>query len=392
MIMPRKRRPQPAKPDLAYFNAPVGPALDVNLDHAAYRLWHIIIIYAKASPDGICWLENVELAALMRGKGGNVCSREYVRRLVGELSAIGLVSESLTDAGRRGLIPARADVWAKNAAVGPRFLEPEDALFAPPGPADNGGRATGGVCTPHVVNSSCANPSTLVDGTPHDDEDSINLHHQQLDKISSTTVDNTTSTPLDEIDMVRLQALWRHYFGGIAPVDEAFMGELVARPKFRQEAQARSRSPTELMRELITTAAENHAKHPTPYIKKMWLGIVGGESNQSASSPNGNGSRPETPAAVLWADLPEPMPVETTIWTETQAALRRQMTRATYDAIVAQTELLARGENGVCVIGVKSEMAKEWLENRLCDIVKRTLSNVLGAQVEVKFKLVEGSS
>ena len=84
--------------------------------------------------------------------------------------------------------------------------------------------------------------------------------------------------------------------------------------------------------------------------------------------------------------------METTIWTETQAALRRQMTRATYDAIVAQTELLARGENGVCVIGVKSEMAKEWLENRLHDTVKRTLSNVLGAQVEVKFKLVEGSS
>jgi hypothetical protein len=381
--MPRKRRPQPAKPDLAYFSAPVGPALEMELSHAAYRLWHIITIYAKASKDGTCWLENIELAALMRGKGNNVCSREYVRRLVGELSAIGLVSESLTDAGRRGLKPARADVWAKNAADGPRFLEPEDVSFAPPGPA-NGGRATGGERTPHVVNSSCAKSSTLVDATLHDDDRLIKPGNNGNGN-SSILVDGIWSTPLDDIDLIRLKALWRQFFGAIDPVDEAFIGELTSSPEFRQAAAKQNKSPTEMMREFITTAAQFKAKNPGRYIAKMW------ENRRSDRQPEEETPAPAAvepaPAAIdppTLADSAE----ETAIWAETQAMLRRQMTRATYDTIMAQTSLLARGEEGA-VVGVRSEMAKEWLENRLKEIVKRALANVLGAPVkEIQFSLI----
>jgi hypothetical protein len=382
--MPRKRRPQPTKPNLAFFQAPVAPALDTDIGHAAYRLWHIVLIYAKADKEGVCWLENVELAALMRGNGDRPCSREYVRRLVGELSAVGLVSEILTDVGRRGLQPVSANIWAKNAADGPRFLESEDVSFTPPGPADNGGRATGERRTPHAVNYSCVLPSTIVDRTPHDDDEDINPDYLTEVIIPSTIVDS--------IDLIRLKALWRHYFGEVGPIDDAFLGELTAKPEFKQEAGARNQSPTELMAEFITTAAENKAKIPVRYIKKMWSNIVG-EASLPAGRQNGNGHSPGTgedsaPPAETFLPLPIPTQAEETIWTETQAMLRRQMTRATYDAIMAQTSLLAQGEDG-CVVGVKSEMAKEWLENRLKDIVKRALASVLGAPVkDIKFSLI----
>jgi hypothetical protein len=80
--------------------------------------------------------------------------------------------------------------------------------------------------------------------------------------------------------------------------------------------------------------------------------------------------------------------VDEAIWAETQTMLRRQMTRATYDAVIQGTELVRR-ENEVYIVGVQSEMAKEWLENRLREIVQRTLSSVVGMPVKVEFKLMQ---
>jgi len=75
------------------------------------------------------------------------------------------------------------------------------------------------------------------------------------------------------------------------------------------------------------------------------------------------------------------------IWTETQLILRRQMTQATYDAIIQGTTLLEqRGQK--YVVGVRSEMAKEWLENRLREIVQRALSATIGQPVDVEFSLL----
>ena len=78
--------------------------------------------------------------------------------------------------------------------------------------------------------------------------------------------------------------------------------------------------------------------------------------------------------------------VNEAIWAETQSVLRPQMTKATYDTIIQRTMLLGR-ENGNYIIGVQTEMAKEWLENRLRDIVRRALSNVIGVAVNVEFRL-----
>jgi hypothetical protein len=78
------------------------------------------------------------------------------------------------------------------------------------------------------------------------------------------------------------------------------------------------------------------------------------------------------------------------IWAETQSTLSRQMTRATYDTIIQGTVLIGREDN-IYLVGVKTEMAKEWLENRLRDIVQRSLSNVVGTPVRVKFTLLDVS-
>ena len=86
-------------------------------------------------------------------------------------------------------------------------------------------------------------------------------------------------------------------------------------------------------------------------------------------------------------DLPS---ADEAIWAEAQSMLRRQMTRATYDAIIQGTALVGQNDNKY-VIGVQTEMAKEWLENRWHDIVQRTLSNVVGTVVTLEFILFDNS-
>jgi hypothetical protein len=94
-----------------------------------------------------------------------------------------------------------------------------------------------------------------------------------------------------------------------------------------------------------------------------------------------------TQIPMLVEDPFSPPSVDEAIWSETQSVLRRQMTQATYDAIIQGTKLLERS-NGVYVVGVQSEMAKEWLENRLRELIQRALSNVVGVSVKIKFKLM----
>jgi hypothetical protein len=78
--------------------------------------------------------------------------------------------------------------------------------------------------------------------------------------------------------------------------------------------------------------------------------------------------------------------VNEAIWAETQSVLRQQMTRATYETIIQGTILLGRDHDSY-VIGVQSEMAREWLENRLHEVVQRALSTVVGAAVTITFRL-----
>ncbi len=115
------------------------------------------------------------------------------------------------------------------------------------------------------------------------------------------------------------------------------------------------------------------------------LGFRREVEERSAPDPVGN------PGSQQGKALPAPpLPPATgeAIWAETQLTLRRQMTQATYDAIIQRTFLLGYDDDHY-VIGVRTEMAKEWLENRLYDIVQRTLSSVVGGPVTIAFKVID---
>lgn len=110
-------------------------------------------------------------------------------------------------------------------------------------------------------------------------------------------------------------------------------------------------------------------------------------STTSTSEPQSRSESVGTQMPMMSMRDIAPPSVDEAIWSETQLVLKRQMTKATYNTVVQGTRLLRRDE-GMYVIGVQSEMAHEWLENRLQDIVKRALSSVVGTTVKIKFELM----
>ncbi|MBC8264752.1 MAG: chromosomal replication initiator protein DnaA, partial [Anaerolineales bacterium] len=60
------------------------------------------------------------------------------------------------------------------------------------------------------------------------------------------------------------------------------------------------------------------------------------------------------------------------IWQAALGELQLQMTRPTFDTWLKNTRAISY-EDGTLIIGVHNAYAKDWLENRLVGIVKRTL-------------------
>jgi len=71
-------------------------------------------------------------------------------------------------------------------------------------------------------------------------------------------------------------------------------------------------------------------------------------------------------------------------WQTTLEQLQLQMTKATFDTWMRHTRVVSRDSN-TYTIGVKSDYAKDWLENRLLGIIKRALRNTAGKSVQVNF-------
>jgi len=71
------------------------------------------------------------------------------------------------------------------------------------------------------------------------------------------------------------------------------------------------------------------------------------------------------------------------IWIETLDTLSRQMTKATFNAILLRSQLLSLSPSGEgASIQVPTEMAKDWLENRMIQIVIHALSQQIKQQVK----------
>ncbi len=62
------------------------------------------------------------------------------------------------------------------------------------------------------------------------------------------------------------------------------------------------------------------------------------------------------------------------------------MTRPTFDTWLKNTRAISY-EDGTLIVGVHNAYAKDWLENRLMAIIKRTLAGIVNRTVEVKFIL-----
>ncbi len=75
------------------------------------------------------------------------------------------------------------------------------------------------------------------------------------------------------------------------------------------------------------------------------------------------------------------------LWEKVKEQLKLQMTQATFNAWLSNTQLIST-ENDIWQIAVKSEAAKEWLENRLYKAVSRTVANILNHPVEIEFVVV----
>ena len=74
------------------------------------------------------------------------------------------------------------------------------------------------------------------------------------------------------------------------------------------------------------------------------------------------------------------------IWRAALGELQLQMTRPTFDTWLKNTRAISY-EDGTLIVGVHSAYAKDWLENRLLSIIKRTLVGIVGRTVEARFVL-----
>jgi chromosomal replication initiator protein len=71
-------------------------------------------------------------------------------------------------------------------------------------------------------------------------------------------------------------------------------------------------------------------------------------------------------------------------WQAALGQLQLQMTKATFDTWFKHTRLVSQ-EQDTFVVGVQNAYAKDWLENRLVGMIQRTLSDIAGRSVQVKF-------
>jgi chromosomal replication initiator protein len=74
------------------------------------------------------------------------------------------------------------------------------------------------------------------------------------------------------------------------------------------------------------------------------------------------------------------------IWYAALGELQLQMTRPTFDTWLKNTKAISY-EDGSLIIGVHNAYAKDWLENRLMSIIKRTLVGIVDRAIEVRFVL-----
>ncbi len=77
------------------------------------------------------------------------------------------------------------------------------------------------------------------------------------------------------------------------------------------------------------------------------------------------------------------------LWQAALGELELQMTRATFDTWLRDTQCVGYDDDDTLVIAVKNGYAVEWLENRLYTVIARTLHRLSGNGTEARFVIEE---
>lgn len=76
------------------------------------------------------------------------------------------------------------------------------------------------------------------------------------------------------------------------------------------------------------------------------------------------------------------------IWQQVLQVLKQQLSRPAFETWLKSTKALSLQE-GVLLIGVPNEFAKDWLQTRLYSLIKSTASSTLKEEVDVEFQVIE---
>lgn len=286
------------------FQSYVRPLLDRRLSASAYRLYSLILCLSRET--GSCDLDNAELGALLG------LSREYVRRLLGEI-AMDLVQVRTLE-GRRVLQPVALDLAEDSALYGRRLFEPEDVTIGLTTPKNNGAGEDFPSCTPHEngsdsvsVNYSCSLASTIVDASDRRRRlINTNLKDSSSSFLSSTIVDDKAipSTIVDDmpefgldLSFAAIMARWDRCFGDIRTSEADILSDYLDDPELAATATAAGETPADWIQAAIIETDLAKARNPIKYLRAVlndWLKrgsrTPKGETNavSSGSSTSGN--------------------------------------------------------------------------------------------------------
>lgn len=364
--MPRKRREKPLTlPPKQHFRASTSTLVDTDLSDAAYRLHTLIVALSWKTGYVDCY--NSELGDHLDW------NREKVRRVLGQV--MDLVDATTLADGRQRFTPVDSGDLP-SGLHNTRLLDPVDATD------QNSEGEKPSSRTPRK-NDSAQQVSQICDDTchknltirPHEEED---FKHTHLNKESSSSGDvssqKSDDTPVlsQKSDNTAVFELWQRYFDLDQRASDVIRSYL-ADDQVRQVAVKAGLSPPEWLADAIKLTADYDPQRPLRYFQRVVDDALAKSAEQI---------RLETlpPPALLELDPPNAL---TALWNDVTAALRRQMTKATFDAWLVDTRLVAI-DNGLYTIEVAPN-AVDWLEKRLKDTILRALEVELGAPAKIIF-------
>jgi len=350
--------------------------LNPDLSDEAYRLHQVLVALSWGHGYVECY--NAELGIYLN------TNKEKVRRLLGKLIGMNLVTAITLADGRQRLTPViPADSGDLASALQPsRLIEPEVQTYqnsegekpSSESPHRNG--------KPRVTNS-CRYPAQIHVDTPlHDDDSLIDLKDKESSSSSllnvSAQIRADTPLPSQICDGTAPQSLWRRYFGD-SDADE-MIDRLLADPALQQTATAGGESATAWLIDAIDKTAAYQPKKPLPYFQKIIRTRLA-EAKTMAEIQ----ARVGDPSPVKDGAAPEPPPDKlAALWADVTTALQLQMTKATFDTWIKSTVLVSAAD-GVLTVEVGNKYAKDWLENRLQKQILRVLKQFVDGPVELKF-------